>query len=244
LLFGANAGAAAHLIADWLLPLALLTLAVGMIGVVGSARLRLQIAYLVVASIGTLLIAIGLGTAPGIGAGLYYLPHSTFAAAALLLLADLIAGQRGKLTDRLEPGPLLGRHWPLAVLFFLGAILSAGLPPLSGFIGKFLILRAALDHPLAAWVVGVVLTGGLLAVMALARSGSLLFYAVTATHTDSPAPAPPDWQALAVVAALLGLCAGMTIWAGPLSDYTAAMAAQLLHPAGYVQAVLGAGSSQ
>ncbi len=177
---GTGAGPAAGLIADWLLPLGLLTLAVGMIGAAGSARLRLLVAYLVVASVGTLVTAFGMGTAAAIAAGLYYLPHSTFAAAALFLLADLIAGQRGHLEDRLDPGPVMGRHWVLAVLFFLGAILIAGLPPLSGFLGKFLLLRSALDPGLAPWVPGgvfaVVLGGGLLAVMTLARSGSLLFY--------------------------------------------------------------------
>jgi len=240
LIFGADAGPAANLIADWLLPVALLTLAVGLIGAAGSERLRLQIAYLVVASIGTLLTAIGLGTVSGIGAGLYYLPHSTFAAAALFLLADLIAGQRGEHTDRLVPGPVMGRHWVLGVLFFLGAILIVGLPPLSGFIGKFLILRAALDHPAAVWVLGIVLGGGLLALLTLARSGSLLFYQ-TAEADGGTAVPPPTWRALAPVAALLTLGAAMTLWAGPLSDYTAAMADQLLQPDGYVRAVLGEG---
>ncbi|WP_295383827.1 monovalent cation/H+ antiporter subunit D [uncultured Thiodictyon sp.] len=226
------------LIIDWLLPLALLTLAVGMIGATGSDRLRAQVAYLVLASVGTLLTAFGLGSAAGIAAGLYYLPHSTFAAAALFLLADQIAGQRGDLADRLEPGPVLGRHWVLGVLFFLCAIAMAGLPPLSGFIGKFLILRAALDRPSAPWVLGVVLVGGLLALMALARSGSRLFYKTIDSAPAADTPTPPG-AALGLVAGLLALGVAMTLWAGPLNDYTDAIARQLLHPAGYVQAVLG-----
>ncbi|WP_295456797.1 monovalent cation/H+ antiporter subunit D [uncultured Thiodictyon sp.] len=226
------------LIVDWLLPLALLTLAVGIVGAMGSDRLRAQVAYLVLASVGTLLIAVGLGSAAGIGAGLYYLPHSTFAAAALFLLADQIAAQRGDLADRLEPGPVMGRHWVLGVLFFLCAISIAGLPPLSGFIGKFLILRAALDHPSAPWVLGVVLVGGLLALMALARSGSLLFYRATegATAADT---STPTGAALGLVGGLLALGVAMTLGAGPLSDYTSASAQQLLQPVDYVLAVLG-----
>ena len=212
-----------------------------MIGAAGTDRLRVQIAYLVVASLGTLLTAIGLGTAPGIGAGLYYLPHSTFAAAALFLLADQIAGQRGELADRLEPGPIMGRHWLLAVLFFLGAILIAGLPPLSGFIGKFLILRAALDHPAAAWVFAVGAGGWTLGGdgtwRAAAACSSTGYGRQSRTRRSV---APPTGLALAPVAGLLALCAAMTIWAGPISDYTRATASQLLQPTGYVQAVLGA----
>ena len=241
LIFGA--GPVAGLMGDWLLPLALLTLAAGLIGAAGSDRLRVQVAYLVIASMGTLLTAFGLGSAAGIAAGLWYLPHGTFAAAALFLLADQIAHQRGDLTDRLAPGPVMGRHWVLGGLFLLGAILIGGLPPLSGFIGKFLILRAALDHPAAPWVpavvLPVVLMGGLLGLMTLARGGSLLFYRSTEGRPGPNGIAPPPWTALGLVSGLLVLGVAMTLWAGPLSDYTGAMARQLLEPGAYVQSVLG-----
>jgi multicomponent K+:H+ antiporter subunit D len=80
---------------DWLLPLALVTLMAGMVGALGARRLTDQAAYLVIASVGTLLIAFGLGGREAIAAGLYYLPHSTFAAAALFLLTDRIAQGAG-----------------------------------------------------------------------------------------------------------------------------------------------------
>ncbi len=242
LVFGPQAGLGADLIGASLLPLALATLSVGMLGVMGSDRLRRQVAWLVVASVGTLLVGVGLASVPGISAGLYYLPHSTFAAAALFLLADLIAGQRGELQDRLEPGPVLGRHWLLGALFFVLAVLIAGLPPLSGFVGKFLILRAALDHPSAPWVLATVLGCGLLGVMALARSGSLVFYRAVESEPDreiDPNTPQPSARELAPVAVLLALTIAMTIWAGPLSDYTRAMAEQILNTDGYIQAVLG-----
>ena len=247
LVFAGGTGPAGGLIADWLLPLALATLVVGMLGAAGSGWLRGQAAWLVLASSGTLLAAFGLGTADGIGAGLWYLPHSTLAAAALFLLADLIRRGRGPLADRLDPGPPLARHWTLAVLFLLCAVLIAGLPPLSGFIGKFLILRAALlpgPAPWAAWALpAAVLGGGLIALMTLARSGSLLFYRASAADVDpGPVQPPlPSYAALGLIAGLIGLGLAMTLWAGPLFDYTQAAGRQLLEPARYVGAVLGEG---
>ena len=234
-------------ITDWLLPLALATLVLGMLGAAASGRLRGQAAWLVLASSGTLLAAFGLGTADGIAAGLWYLPHSTFAAAALFLLADLVRRGRGPLADRLDPGPPLARHWGLAVRFFLCAVLMAGLPPLSGFVGKFLILKAALvpgAAPWAAWAVpAAVLGGGLVALMTLARSGSLIFYRATAADMDpgpeAAAPTPPPTAALVLVSGLLGLGLAMTLWAGPLYDFARATAGQLLAPVGYIGAVLG-----
>jgi multicomponent K+:H+ antiporter subunit D len=176
LLMGPQAGELAGLYRAWLVPLALATLMAGVLGSLAARSLGQQAAYLVVASVGTLLLAFGLGDREALAAGLYYLPHSTFAAATLFLLTDTIARGRGPCTDRFVPGPEIPRAPLVGALFFLCAILLAGLPPLSGFIGKFLLLRAALDHPAWPWILATVLVAGLLALIALARSGSLLFF--------------------------------------------------------------------
>jgi multicomponent K+:H+ antiporter subunit D len=211
-----------------------------MLGVVASTSLRQQAAYLVVASIGTLLLAFGLGSVDAIAAGLYYLPHTTFSAAALFLLADSISRARGTFADRFESGPAMPRARLLGGLFFVVAMAIAGLPPLSGFIGKFMLLKAALGSPLTPWVWSVVLTTGLVSVIALARSGSLLFYRTHSPH-DPVSLTPATNAALVPVAGLLLLVAGLVIWGGPVSDYATATAAQLLQPQQYIEAVLGAG---
>ncbi|MDP2430417.1 MAG: monovalent cation/H+ antiporter subunit D [Pseudomonadota bacterium] len=240
LVFGAEAGPLAHLIAPWLLPLALATLLVGMLGVLAATGLRQQATYLVVASVGSLLTAFALDSGAGIAASLYYLPHSTFAAAALFLLADVIASQRGKHADSFEPGPAMARAVLLGGLFFVTAIQVVGLPPLSGFLGKFLLLRAALEHPAAAGVMAVVLLGGLLGMIALARSGSLLFFrSMPLAEGESPPPAAPIAVALIPVVGLLLLGLAMTVFAGPLQVHVTNIAEQLSRPYLYVHAVLG-----
>ena len=244
LIFGAQAGPAANLIEPWLLPLALATLLIGALGAVGSTHLRQQVAYLTVASIGSLLVAFGLNSAAGIAAGLYYLPHTTFAVAALFLLADSIASRRGKLQDRFDAGPVIAHSRLIGTLFFVSAILMAGMPPLSGFLGKFLLLRAALEHPALSWVMGIVLGSGLLSMIALARSGSLLFFRPKADETSvapSEASAGTFAAELTPVLGLLLLCLALTIGAGPATDFARATAEQLLQPYHYVHAVLGGG---
>jgi len=238
LMFGDEAGPMTALLDAWLAPLALITLALGTLGVVASTTLRQQAAYLVVASIGSLLLAFGLGSAGAIAAGLYYLPHTTFASAALFLLADTLSRARGALADRFEPGPTMAGARVLGGLFFVVAIAIAGLPPLAGFLGKFMLLKAALESPLLPWVWGVVLVTGLVGMIALARSGSLLFYRTHTSH-DPAVQTPPTPATLAPVAGLLLLLIGMVIWAGPLSEYATATALQLLQPQQYIGAVLG-----
>lgn len=231
------------LIEPWLLPLALATLLIGLIGALAARYLREQAAYLVVASVGTLLTAFALGSVAGIAAGIYYLPHSVFAAAALFLLADQIGQSRGELGDRFEPGPAMSGAPVLSGLFFVTAILLAGLPPLSGFIGKFLLLRAALEHPAWPWIMAIVLSGGLFGLIALARSGSLLFMHTRPMEEGVRLPAVPHWQQLQALLPILGLLAltlALTVAAGPLYDFASAAAEQLLQPHHYVHAVLGA----
>ena len=243
LLFGDTGTALANLFEPWLLPLALTTLGIGMLGALAAESLRRLAAYLVVASVGTLLTAFSLGAA-GIAAGLYYLPHGTFATAALFLLAHAIRRRRPANADRLRPGPDLPRHALWGTLFFVAAIAAAGLPPLSGFLGKFLLLRAAPGQPLV-WLA--VLLGALAGVIALAIAGSRLFLSSsTADGAPMPQPLPPGAagaptpRELLAVGGLLGLIVALTLGAGPAVEFAQATAAQLVAPAAYIHAVLEA----
>ncbi len=237
LIAGDAAGPLAGLLDGWLVPLALATLALGVLGALASRALRAQAAYLVIASIGTVLLAFGLGSVDAVAAGLYYLPQSTFAAAALFLLADAIARARGPLGDRFESGPAMPTAALLGGAFVVVAVALAGLPPLAGFLGKFMLLKAALGSPWLAWTWGVVLAAGLGGVIALARSGSLLFYRTQGAA--DPAAAAPAAAALVPVAGLVLLVVALTLWAGPFYDAATATATQLLAPNDYIDAVLG-----
>ncbi|RJX22287.1 MAG: monovalent cation/H+ antiporter subunit D [Desulfobulbus sp.] len=218
----------------WLPALALLTLAVGAVGSLGSDRLRVLIAYLVVVSSGTLLAGIARFNVAGITAALYYLPHTTLVTAGLFLLADLIARQRGVTADQFSPAPPLAQPARLGVLFFLGAVAAAGLPPLSGFLGKLLLLQSVSPGE-AFWLWTVVLAGSWTGLIALSRAGSRIFWK---TEGAGAAGAPADLPRLAPVVLLLGLSVAMTLFAAPITRYAEAAASQLLQPRAYITAVL------
>jgi multicomponent K+:H+ antiporter subunit D len=113
----------------------------------------------------------------------------------------------------------------------------AGLPPLSGFLGKLMLLQGALQDSRAPLVFTVVLLAGLLVLVALARAGSRLFW-----NTD-PAAAGGTPSALAAVAPVVLLLAGsvtLAVLASPVRGYAAAAAQQLLAPQSYIDQVLGA----
>ncbi|MCP5142622.1 MAG: monovalent cation/H+ antiporter subunit D [Chromatiales bacterium] len=241
LMFGPDAGPVADLFAPWLLPAALLTLLLGMFGALAADRLKRMAAYLVVASVGTLLVAFSLGTA-GVAAGLYYLPHSTFAGAALFLLADAIARRREVVGESLREADGELPQAPLwGTMFFVSAVLIAGLPPLSGFLGKVVILRAAYGQPAAVLIWTAILFTALLGIIAMARAGSRLFF-----KTDRAQPSAPIGvrrHDLLAIGSLLALALALTIWANPVLEFTQATATQLGTPDIYIRAVLGAAES-
>jgi len=228
-------------VTGWLPPLALLTLAAGTLGVLGSRRLTSLIAYLVVVSVGTLLAGISLFTVAGITAALYYLPHTTLITAGMFLLADLIARQRGAEADWLSPGPPMQSRVLslLGVLFFVGAVASAGMPPLSGFIGKLLLLQAVPPEE-AAWLIWlwiIVLVGGLAALIALSRAGSILFWSTKGEMVTTRGQGL-HLRRIAPVILLLMMSVIMTIFAAPICRYIEATADQLLTPGNYIESVL------
>ena len=129
-------------------------------------------------------------------------------------------------------------------VFFLAAIAMAGLPPLSGFLGKVMILHASRDAPAAAWIWAALLGTSLVVIVGFARAGSVLFWKSGAGGADGEGPAgrPAARKRAAPTAAAAVLVAGtalLTVFAGPVTRHLEAAARQALDPAAYVGAVLG-----
>ena len=239
LLYADSAGMLAHM-AQWVLwPLALLTMLLGALGALAASSLPGLLAYLVVLSVGVLLAGLSLNDEAALQATLYYLTHSTLVAAGLFLLAGIIDRARGpRFAGRLVAGPAMSRVMLLGSLFFLGAIAVAGLPPLSGFIGKALLLKAVGSTPAAPWLYGFLLGTSLLVIIALSRAGSTLFWRTLGEHT---AVAEPLDGGRFLACLLLLLCSLLlVVLAQPVLLYLAATAEQLVNPMGYIDAVLSA----
>ena len=201
------------------------------------------IAFSVIGSMGTLLIAIALFTPESIAAGLYYLLHSTFSGAALFLIADLVVSRRGQFGDSLHTAPTFHQSGFLAVLFFVGAIAMAGMPPLSGFIGKLQILDAARGSDAMVWIWAIILVTSLLCIIGFGRAGSVLFWKSASVEGEITVEGA-KWPVLPIIATcgMLGGLVALTVFAGPITDYLHGVAAQIFDTSGYIQAVLGEGA--
>jgi len=215
-IFGDQAGELANLAQPWLWPLAWLTMAVGIIATLASQTLRALTANLVIVSVGSLLLMVALNTREATVAGLYYLIHSTLATALMFLLAGLILQQRGKAEDRFVPARPVAQPVLLGVLFILSALALIGMPPISGFIGKALMMKAALSGEQAQWIWPPILLGSLAALLMLSRSGGTLFWRARGEAAGDVRVAPG--QLLAVGLLVLGLPL-MVVFAGTITAY-------------------------
>lgn len=238
LLFGAAAGELSGFAWDWLLPAGIATLMLAALGALSAVRLRILAGYLVLVSAGTLFIAIALARPETIGAALYYLAHSTFVVAALFLITELV--RKHRVTDRMNVVlPILKPAVP-GTLFMIAAISVIGLPPLSGFIGKFALLAAVPDE-WVGWVWSTILISGFFVLVAMARAGNKLFWHTLPPEQDDPVRVAKrragHWTEHVAIGILLAYGVAMTLAAAPTARYAFAAGEQLSDPARYIQAV-------
>jgi multicomponent K+:H+ antiporter subunit D len=265
---GATAGTSQGFGAQVLIFGGMATMCFGLLGVLASQGLSRIAAHLVMLSSGTVLAVTGFalggaGTAMLSGA-LFYLVSSTIATSALFLLAEPMSREEGGIAAMLaltadayctdlpeeeadaETGPGLtipGTLTILGISFIACVLLLSGLPPLSGFVGKFAMLTGGLnpaglgrgDVGWPVWVfTALVLMSGFATLVALVRLGVQTFWAAEGS--------PPRVLALEIapVIALISLTILLTVNAQTVMRYTDATARALLIPSIYVDGVLRA----
>ena len=235
-----------NLLENWLLIIGVLTSIYGALGAIAAERLRRFIGFMILSSIGTILIAVSLFSIQAWAAGLYYLIHSTVIAATFYLLGEWISIQRGWHKDHLKTAPEMKQHKLISLLFLLVAMMMAGLPPFSGFIGKVFLMQGTLYHPQKVWIILVVLLVSLLSILAFVRAGYVIFWRATTPEQNPEHEAfqaykkLPDHASPRLNYVIYGLLVGLTAYAllaQPVYQYTYAAAEQLQNKQLY-QAVL------
>lgn len=261
LIFGDEAGASQGFGAHWLMLLGLATLGYAAFGMLSAVNFKTFAGFSVIASSGTLLTALSLGGSAGTAAALYYLLGSTLAIAAFYLLVDVLERIHNPCDEQqtvtLESFEAEGMILPedseigvaipramavLSLSFLLCLLVLTGLPPLSGFIGKFALMVAVLGEETqgmalyggAAFIV-LLIVSGLAATITLMRLGIQWFW----VPEEQQSPRLRLIEA-GPVAGLLLLVISLTIAAGPILAYLQRTAQALHAPAAYIDGVLGA----
>jgi multicomponent Na+:H+ antiporter subunit D len=182
----------------------------GSVQALRQTRLKLLIAYSTVAQIGYLFLAFPLAVAGGVSvwrAAVYLALSHALAKAAIFLSAGNLMHLGGH--DRIAGLDRLLQRLPLtAGALALAAVSIMGLPPSGGFIGKWLLLEAAVAQ--RQWGLAVVMVvGGLLAAAYMFKVLGHAFPQTAHAHAPASVPARMQWIPflLAVGAIVLGFVA-------------------------------------
>lgn len=258
LFFGLGAGASAGFGADVLIWGGMATMVFGMLGVLSSQSLGRMAAHLVLISSGTVLAVIGLALSGGgssmLSGALYYMVSSTLATATLFLLLEPMSREEGGIAAMLaltadayglekdededeEVGLAIpGTMTILGLSFGVCLLVLAGLPPLSGFIGKVAILSGMLGvggvPAYLTWTfLAVLMISGFATILGLVRIGIQTFWA-----SDSK---PPKVLAMefAPVILLVAMMLAITVRGDSVLRYTDATSRALHDPLVYSDGV-------
>ncbi len=160
---------------------ALASIIVGALGAIGQTNIKRLLAYSSINNVGFILIGLACATASGTSAMLVYLaiyvPMTLAGFVAVLMLRDANGDPAERVTDlsglsRIRPA----LAWCLMIVMFS----LAGIPPMFGFWGKFVVFRAAVEADLLV-----------LAALGVATSVIGAFYYIKIVKVmffDEPAP--------------------------------------------------------
>lgn len=227
---------------QWLIvTLAVLSMVIGALGSVGETTFRGVLVFGMVSHIGYMVVGPALFTQLALAAAIFYFVHHVLVKAALLMVAGAVETTYGTGTlDRL--GGLVNRAPLLAVVFMVGGLSLAGVPPLSGFFAKLTIIQAAVEQ--GQWLITVVAAGaGFITLTAMVKIWNNVFWGHDGTggwddtggRVVTGTRVRPALVAPALVLVSFSLIFGLG--AQPLLTAAEAAAAGLVDNAAYVAAV-------
>jgi multicomponent Na+:H+ antiporter subunit D len=215
------------------------TMIIGVLGAISHVEMKRILSFHIVSQIGYMVMGIGIGGEAAIAATVFYLAHHIPVKASLFLVQGIIERETG--TSAFDDvGGLARRSGVLAALFLVPALSLAGIPPFSGFLAKFGLVRAGVDDGRYVIVV-VALVASLLTLVSMTKIWIGVFWGEV--YPEVPAERVGilrhhrTMSGATVVLVLVTLT--VAVLAGPLFDYSTKAAAQLVDASVYVRAVVG-----
>jgi len=239
-----------------LLVVAALTMLTGVLGAVAQYDTRRLLSFHIISQIGYAVMGLALATTLGIAGAIYFLLHNILAKTNLFLVAGVGERLRGSYWLKHIGGLYRTAPW-LAVFFMISAFSLAGFPPLSGFFGKYALIKAGLEEAvqgksyLLFIVVFTALGVGILTLFSMTKIFAEAFWkkqpdAEEAHLPPDGMPEPPGLPTSSVGKACLYVPIAMmalgTIMLGVLAEPALQIclraAEELLNKDAYIQAVL------
>lgn len=225
-----------QILMNCLLVIGVITSLYGAFGAIGTERLRRFVGFMILSSVGTILIAIAMNSNQAWAGALYYMVHSTLIGAAFYILCGWITSQRGEFKDHFKIAPQMKQNKLVSIVYFIIALMMAGLPPFSGFFGKVFILQASGQSEHQMLIIFTVLLVSLLSILAFTRVGFILFWRSSRPEQDENSEEFSKYEALPskaparndrVIYLLLLSLTAYVVFAAPIYQYNYQTAAQI-----------------
>jgi multicomponent Na+:H+ antiporter subunit D len=222
----------AHHVLLWV---ACATMLVGVLGAAAQNEVRRILSFHIVSQVGYMIMGLALASPLALAGAVFYLIHHIVVKANLFFVGGLAARITG--SERLAAmGGVYAKTPLLALLFAVPALSLAGIPPLSGFWAKFLLVKASLDGGFW-WVAAVALVTGILTLLSMSKMWNEAFLKAHPGGEDAVQVAGGTPWAVWAMAGLALLTVAIGLGAGPVMDYAVAAAGQLAEPTAYFGAV-------
>jgi multicomponent Na+:H+ antiporter subunit D len=204
----------------------------GGFGATGTHNAKRMLAYSTLAQIGFILVGIGWGTPLSLAAALVFTFNHALVKAAMLMMAGAMASRAAVKSASFSVVVGVGKYHPFAgVLFLLGGMALAGIPPLNGFTSKLMIFWSGVESanylPLA--IIGV---ASIITLTYVIRSFMKIWF------ETNPEAKPKTGDSLLAPTLLIGLSLALGIWAEPLVSLAQTVAAWIGEPVAYIAMVL------
>jgi multicomponent Na+:H+ antiporter subunit D len=223
-----------------ILVIAAATMVLGVLGAMAQMNVRRILSFHIVSQIGYAIMGLGLASAAGFAAGLLFLAHVMIVKTALFFIGGAAEQVYGT-GDLKKMGGMARREPLLAIVWFLGILSLAGIPPMSGFFGKLALLQVGVAQG-QYWITAIAAGTSILTFFSMLKIWNEVFWKKPYTDmTKLPRVRPGmllPGAALVLASIVMGVAAGAVV------DYSALAGTQLFDQAGYISSVCGAGGCE
>ena len=228
------------------------TMFLGVLGAVSMHSVRRILAIHIISQVGYMIMGVGLGMGAmasisdgdmsikimAVAGAIFFIIHNMVVKCCLFLCGGLMLQHAGS-DDLDQIGGLLRRTPWLATLFLIAALSLAGLPPLSGFFGKWVLIKAGFDSHYY-WLVGFAIATSLLTLLSMLKIWSYGFWSPPqGEHVSHPSVRPHTTGGIVAIAMLVIVAVSMGLGAQSYVNVSKVAAEAVVRPQSYITAVLG-----
>jgi multicomponent Na+:H+ antiporter subunit D len=212
------------------------TMLAGGMAAISRYETRKILSYHIISQIGYMIMGLAIFTPLGIAGAIFFTLHNMLAKTNTFVVSGLINRMRGSYSLK-EVGGLFRESPLLATLFIIPAFALAGIPPLSGFFAKFILIKAGFEDG-HYWITGIAVLTGLMTLYSMIKIWNEAFLKKAPEQRSSKEPVSLGFVDLLPSIILGSATILMGIFAASLVDLSLQAGDALLDPVLYIESVM------